>query len=61
MTYYNLINDLRFSKVIIVDIICQEDFYVKEGIFHIIFNEGELVDKKNGVLDIEIKSKNEKE
>lgn len=38
-----------------------EDFYVKEGIFHIIFNEGELVDKKNGVLDIEIKSKNEKE
>ncbi len=31
-----------------------EDFYVKDNIFHIIFNEDKLVDKEYGVLDIEI-------
>lgn len=29
-----------------------ENFYVKESKFHIVFNEGELVDKKYSVLDI---------
>lgn len=32
-----------------------ENYYIKDGIFHIIFNENELVDKKYKVLDIEIK------
>lgn len=31
-----------------------ENFYIKDNILHIIFNEGEIVDKKYGVLDIEI-------
>lgn len=31
-----------------------ENYYIKDGIFHIIFNEGELVDEKFGVLDIEV-------
>ncbi len=31
-----------------------EDCYVKEGKFHIIFNEGKIVDQKYGVLDIEV-------
>lgn len=31
-----------------------EDFYIKDGVFHIIFNEEKLVDKKFGVLDIEV-------
>lgn len=31
-----------------------ENYYIKDGIFHIIFNEAELVDKKFKVLDIEI-------
>ena len=31
-----------------------EDFYLKDGVFHIIFNEEKLVDKKFGVLDIEV-------
>ena len=31
-----------------------ENYYIKEGVFHIIFNEAELVDKKFKVLDIEI-------
>lgn len=31
-----------------------ENFYIKDDKFHIIFNEGELVDKKYGVLDITI-------
>lgn len=30
-------------------------FYIKDGEFHLIFNEGELVDSKYGVLDITIK------
>lgn len=29
-------------------------FYIKDGKFHLIFNEGELVDKKYGVLDITV-------
>lgn len=32
-----------------------EDYYVKEGVFHIIFNEGKLADEKYGLLDIEVK------
>lgn len=31
-----------------------ENYYIKEGTFHIIFNEAELVEKKYKVLDIEI-------
>lgn len=31
-----------------------ENYYMKNGIFHLIFNEAELVDKKYKVLDIEI-------
>lgn len=31
-----------------------EDFYIKDGVFHIVFNEEKLVDKKFGVLDIEV-------
>lgn len=31
-----------------------ENYYIKDGVFHIIFNEAELVDKKYKVLDIEI-------
>lgn len=31
-------------------------FYIKDGKFHIIFNEGELVDAKYGVLDISVKN-----
>lgn len=31
-----------------------EDYYIKDGVFHIIFNEEKLVDKKFGVLDIEV-------
>lgn len=31
-----------------------ENFYIKDGSFHIIFNEGNLVDTKYGVLDIEV-------
>ena len=34
-----------------------EEYYVKDGVFHIIFNEGKLVDEKYGVLDIEVKEK----
>lgn len=30
-------------------------FYIKDGEFHLIFNEGELVDSKYGVLDIIVK------
>lgn len=30
-------------------------FYIKDGEFHLIFNEGELVDSKYGVLDITVK------
>ena len=37
-----------------------EDYYIKDGVFHIIFNEGKLVDKKFGVLDIEIQIKEDK-
>lgn len=33
-----------------------ENFYVKDGEIHIIFNESELVDEKYGVLDIVIKN-----
>lgn len=29
-------------------------FYIKDGKFHVVFNEGELVDSKYGVLDITI-------
>lgn len=36
-----------------------EDYYIKDGVFHIIFNEGKLVDSKYGVLDIEVKSERE--
>lgn len=35
-----------------------ENYYIKDGTFHIIFNESELVDKKYGVLDIEIPNNN---
>lgn len=38
-----------------------EDYYVKEGVFHIIFNEGKLADEKYGLLDIEVKSKEKEE
>lgn len=31
-----------------------ENYYIKDSKIHIIFNEGELVDKKHGVLDITI-------
>lgn len=31
-----------------------ENFYVKDGILHIIINSDELVDKKYGVLDIKV-------
>lgn len=31
-----------------------ENYYIKDSKVHIIFNEGELVDKKHGVLDITI-------
>ena len=31
-----------------------ENFYVKDNVYHIIFNEGELVDKKYGVLDVAV-------
>lgn len=34
-----------------------EDYYIKEGVFHIILNEGTLVDSKYGVLDIEVTKK----
>ncbi len=34
-----------------------EEYYVKDGVFHIIFNEGKLVNEKYGVLDIEVKEK----
>ena len=32
-----------------------ENYYIKDGVFHIVFNESEIVDKKYGVIDIEIK------
>ena len=38
-----------------------ENYYIKEGVFHIIFNEGELVDKKYKVVDIEIENTKEVE
>lgn len=31
-----------------------ENYYIKEGKFHIVYNESELVDKKYSVIDIEI-------
>jgi hypothetical protein len=31
-----------------------ENFYIKESKFHIVFNEGELVDKKYSVIDITV-------
>ncbi|MEG0873118.1 MAG: hypothetical protein RSE00_02490 [Clostridia bacterium] len=31
-----------------------ENYYIKDGKFHIVFTEGEVVDKKHGVLDITI-------
>lgn len=31
-----------------------ENYYIKEGKFHIVYNENELVDKKYSVIDIEI-------
>lgn len=38
-----------------------ENYYIKDGVFHIIFNEAELVDKKYKVIDIEIENEdNEK-
>ena len=33
-----------------------ENYYIKDEVFHIIFNEGELVDKKYKVVDIEIEN-----
>ena len=33
-----------------------EPFYIKDGEFHLIFNEGELSDSKYGVLDIIVKN-----
>lgn len=33
-----------------------ENYYIKDSTFHIIFNDSELVNKKYGVLDIEIKN-----
>lgn len=33
-----------------------ENFYIKDGEIHIIFNESELVDEKYGVLDIVVKN-----
>ena len=37
-----------------VNKISNKPFYIKEGKLHLIFNEGELVDSKYGVLDITI-------
>lgn len=38
-----------------------ENYYIKEGVFHIIFNEAELVDKKFKVIDIKIEKEEQKE
>ncbi|MCX8074757.1 MAG: hypothetical protein N2749_04125 [Clostridia bacterium] len=31
-----------------------ENFYIKDGVFHIIFNEGDIVDKSHGTIDVVI-------
>jgi len=38
-----------------------ENYYIKDGTFHIIFNESEIVDKKYGVLDIEIEKEDKED
>ena len=32
----------------------KENFYIKEGVLHFIFNSGEIVDKSFGILDTKI-------
>ncbi|MDD2628401.1 MAG: hypothetical protein PHD20_05950 [Clostridia bacterium] len=62
--YSKLINDCIKEKVISSKMIAEskynytltnlEQFYIKEGKLHILLNEGEVVDKKNGLVDIAI-------
>lgn len=55
---YVLDNKMMNENDFVYAITGLENYYIKENIFHIILNEGELVDKKYGVLDIEVENEN---
>ncbi len=62
--YAKLINDGIKNKMVSSKMIAEskydytltnlEQFYIKDGKFHILLNEGEVVDKKHGLIDITI-------
>ena len=55
---YVVKNEMMEEDKFVYSLTGLENYYIKDGVFHIIFNEAELVDRKYKVLDIEIKNEN---